>query len=153
MTVGPKDVQIGEDLISEQVSHGLQEIQNEIFEKANSKKDTAGKRGRPQSLKIPTKKAKGEKDESSHTLPEGTSLASHDATGTLPVPTCRVKSTAVKNRTTQYQELCHRYEMLRNRYHLLQKRRSQSEPPKRQKRGEDSEKEEEEDWFFIVARL
>ena len=153
MIVGPKDVQIGKDLISKQVNHGLKEIQNEIFEKTNSKKDAAGKRGRPQSLEIPTKKAKKEKDESSHALPEGASLAPNDAIGTLPVPTCRVKSMAIKNLTKQYQELCHRYEILRNRYQLLQNRRAHSEPPKKKKRGEDSEEEEEEDWFFIVARL
>ena len=156
MTVGPKNIQIGEDIFTEE--NGFHEIPKEQITKEQiigktQKNESKRKGGRPNTLEIPTKKtkkAKATSEESSSILSSGTSLAANDATGAVPVQTCPLVSASSNDLLQEYHKLCHRYEQLRNHYHLLKQRRSKSEPPINRVRQEE---EEEEDCFFIIAKL
>ena len=166
MTVGPENLQVGEDIFT--AENGFHEIPQEAQQptpetinnnnnKKAEKNKSKRKGERPSTLEIPTKKTKTTKtksEESSSTLPSGASPATNDAAGAVPVQTCPLVSAASNDLLQEYHKLCHRYERLRNHYHMLKRRRSKSEPPiKRARREEEDEEEGKEDWFFIVAQL
>ena len=158
MTVGPKNIQIGEDIFTKENGfHEIpQEAQQPTQEQSNGKtqKNESKRKGsRPSTLEIPTKKTKKAKSEEGESaLSSGASLAADDATGAVPVQACPLVYATYNDLLKDYHKLCHRYEQLRNHYYLLKQRRSKSEPPINRTRQEEEE-EEEEDCFFIIAKL
>ena len=158
MTVGPKNIQVGEDIFMKEngfheITKEQQPTQEQIIGKTQ-KNESKRKGSRPSTLEIPTKKtkkAKAKSEEGESALSSGASLAADDATGAVPVQACPLVYATYNDLLRDYHKLCHRYEQLRNHYHLLKQRRSKSEPPINRVRQE--EEEEEEDCFFIIAKL
>ena len=159
MTVGPKNIQVGEDIFTKEngfheITKEQQPTQEQIIGKTQ-KNESKRKGSRPSTLEIPTKKtkkAKAKSEEGESALSSGASLAADDATGAVPVQACPLVSASSYDLLQEYHKLCHRYEQLRNHYHMLKQRRSKSEPPTKRVRREEEE-EEEEDCFFIIAKL
>ena len=152
MTIGPSDILIGPDPFEGKERHGSSEIQNPPEKDAKTKR----KRDHPTDLKISGKKVKKETTKrkcENDTLPSGASTPTNDATGTIPVSTCPLKGQTLEQVWKDYHLLCHRYEVLRDRYIMLKQRQSNSQPSMKKARREEEEEEEEEDWFFIIARL